>query len=71
MNNIYDCLNTKSLFNNNQYNTTLNPSGAIKTFLFEALKYFLNLTKIKTGKKSKLPCFKGFANTINTILQFL
>lgn len=57
MNNLFDCLNSRSLFSH-------------KTFLLEASKYFLNLTKIKKGKISQPPCFKGFTQTINAILQF-
>lgn len=70
MNNLFDCLNSRSLFSHNQYNAALNHSGTVKTFLLEASKYFLNLTKIKKGKISQPPCFKGFTQTINAILQF-
>ncbi|KAL4100861.1 hypothetical protein QTP88_020890 [Uroleucon formosanum] len=70
MNNLFDCLNSRSLFSHNQYNAALNHSGTVKTFLLEASKYILNLTKIKKGKISQPPCFKGFTQTINAILQF-
>lgn len=70
MNNLFDCVNSRSLFSHNQYNEALNHSGTVKTFLLEASKYFLNLTKIKKGKISQPPCFRGFTQTINAILQF-
>lgn len=70
MNNLFDCVNSRSLFSHNQYNAALNHSGTVKTFLLEASKYFLNLTKIKKGKISQPPCFRGFTQTINAILQF-
>jgi len=44
--------------------------GNIKTFLLDALQYFPNLKKIKNGKISQPPCFKGFTQTINGVLQF-
>lgn len=70
INNLFDCLNSESLFSNNPYNSALTHSGIVKTFLLDASKYFLNLKKIKNGKISQPPCFKGFTQTINGILQF-
>ncbi|KAL4126514.1 hypothetical protein QTP88_010736 [Uroleucon formosanum] len=70
MNNLFDCLNSRSLYSNNPYNAALTHTGIVKTFLINASKYFVNLKKIKKGKISQPPCFKGFTQTINAILQF-
>lgn len=70
MNKLFDCLNSRSLFSSNPYNSALNHSGTVKTFLLKASEYFLNLKKIKKGKISQPPCFKGFTQTINAILSF-
>lgn len=70
MNNLFDCLNSRSLYSNNPYNSALTHTGIVKTFLVNASKYFINLKKIKKGKISQPSCFKGFTQTINAILQF-
>lgn len=70
MNNLFDCLNSRSLYNCNPYKTALTHSGNVKIFLLESLNYFSNLKKIKNGKISQPPSFKGFTQTINGILQF-
>ena len=70
MNNLFDCLNSRSLYCNNPYNSALTHTGIVKTFLINASKYFINLKKIKKGKISQPPCFKGLTQTINAILQF-
>ena len=36
----------------------------------EASQYFTNLFKLKKGKLTQPPCFKGFQQTINGVLQF-
>lgn len=48
--NLFEYFYSRSLFSHNSYNSTLNHSGTVKTFLLEVLKYFLNLTKIKNKK---------------------
>jgi hypothetical protein len=70
MNNLFDCLNSRSLYSNNPYNSVLTHTGTVETFLINALKYFINLKRTKKGKFSQRPCFKGFTQTINDILQF-
>jgi hypothetical protein len=60
MNNLFDCLNSSSLYSSNPYNCTLTHAGNVKIFLLDASNYFSNLKKIKNGKISKPPCFKGF-----------
>lgn len=70
MNNLFDCLNSRSLYSSNPYNCALTHSGNVKTFLLAALNYFSNLKKIKNGKISQPPCFKGFSQSIKGILQF-
>ncbi|KAL4135077.1 hypothetical protein QTP88_006734 [Uroleucon formosanum] len=70
INNLFDCLNSRSLYTNNPYNSALTHTGVVKTFLLDALQYFIILKKIKKGKISQPPCIKGFTQTINIILQF-
>lgn len=36
INNLFDCLNSKSLCRNNPYNSILTHSGIVKTFLLDA-----------------------------------
>jgi hypothetical protein len=38
LNNLFDCLNSRSLYNNNPYNTTLMHTRIVKTFLVNASK---------------------------------
>ncbi|KAF0748914.1 Transposable element P transposase [Aphis craccivora] len=70
INNLFDCLNSRSLYSNIPYNSALTHSEIVKTFLINASKYLINLKKIKKGKIPQPPCFKGFTQTINVILQF-
>lgn len=70
INNLFDCLNSRSLYSNNPYRCALTNSGTVMNFLKEASPYFLNLKKLKNGKLTQPPCFKGFTQTINGVLQF-
>ncbi|KAL4153780.1 hypothetical protein QTP88_001613 [Uroleucon formosanum] len=70
INHLFDCLNSKSLYSHNPYLYSLTDLGTVKNFLIEASQYFTNLQKLKKGKLSQPPCFKGFTQTINGVLQF-
>ncbi|KAL4149559.1 hypothetical protein QTP88_003486 [Uroleucon formosanum] len=70
INNLFDRLNSRSLYSNNAYLCALTDVGTVKNFLIGASQYFTNLQKLKRGKLTQSPCFKGFTRTINGILQF-
>lgn len=40
MNNLFDCLNSRSLYSSNPYNCAFTHSGNINIFLLDALNYF-------------------------------
>lgn len=70
INHLFDCLNSKSLYSHNPYLCALTDLGTVKQFLIGASLYFTNLQKLKKGKLTQPPCFKGFTQTINGVLQF-
>lgn len=70
VNKLFDCLNSRTLFSKNPYNCALSDSGIVKPFLIEVSTYFQNIQKIKNGKQTTPPCFKGLTQTINGILYF-
>lgn len=43
INNLFDCLNSRSLYSNNPYRCALTNSGTVMNFLIEASQYFINL----------------------------
>jgi len=67
---LFDCLNSRTLFSKNPYNCALSDSSIVKPYLIEASTYFQNIQKIKNGKQTTPPCFKGLKQTINRILYF-
>jgi hypothetical protein len=50
INNLFDCLNSRSLYTNNPYLCALTDVGTVKTFLMGASQYFINLEKLKKRK---------------------
>jgi hypothetical protein len=70
INNLFDCLNSRFLYSHNLYLCALTDSGTVIHFLLEASQYFTDLHKLKKGKLTQPPCFKGFKQTINGVLQF-
>ena len=70
INHLFDCLNSRSLYSHNPYLCALTDVGTVKNFLIGASQYFTNLQKLKKGKLTQPPCFKGFTQTINGVLQF-
>lgn len=70
VNKLFDCLNSRTLFSKNAYSCALSDTGIVKPFLIEASTYFENVQKIKNGKTTTPPCFKGLTQTINGILYF-
>lgn len=42
MNNLFDCLNIRSLYNYNPYKYVLTDFRLVKSFLILVLKYFIN-----------------------------
>lgn len=69
INNLFDCLNSRSLYSRNPYCCALTYSGIVHNFLKDAAQYFKNIKKLKNGKLSQPPCITGFTQTINGILQ--
>lgn len=53
-NKLFDCLNSRTLFGKNRYNCALTDSGAVKSFLLDALNYFIDLVKINRNGKITL-----------------
>lgn len=70
INHLFDCLNSRSLYSQNPFLCALTDSGTVHNFLKESSQYFTNLQKLRKGKLSQPPCFKGFTQTINGVLQF-
>lgn len=68
MNNLFDCLNSKSLISSNPYKCALSDIGKVKPFLIEFSTYFKDLQKYRKGKLTRPLCFNGFTQTINGIL---
>lgn len=69
MDTLFDCLNIK--YNKNIYNCALSDAISVKHFLLNASTYFDGLYKFsKKGKTTRPPCFNGFTQTINGVLQF-
>jgi len=69
MNKLFGCLNSRTLINSNPYNCALSDVGKVKPFLIKASTYFTNMHKYKKGKMTHPPCFNGFTQTINGILN--
>lgn len=67
---LFDCLNSRTLYNSNSYKSALTNNSKVKDFLSKACDYFKNLVKLKNEKVTQLPCFNGFIQTINGVLQF-
>jgi len=67
---LFDCLNSRTLYNSNPYNCALTNNSIVKDFLSKACDYFKNLVKLKNEKVTRPPCFNGFIQTINGVLQF-
>uniref|UniRef100_A0A2S2NPA0 Transposable element P transposase n=1 Tax=Schizaphis graminum TaxID=13262 RepID=A0A2S2NPA0_SCHGA len=71
MNRLFDCLNSRSLYSKNIYNCALSDTNCVKQFLINASSYFVDMYKLsKKEKITRPPCFNGFTQTINGVLQF-
>jgi hypothetical protein len=55
INNLFDCLNSKSLYGHDPYLCAITDSGIVKNFLIKASQYFTNLQKLKKGKITQPP----------------
>uniref|UniRef100_A0A2S2P4P3 Transposable element P transposase n=1 Tax=Schizaphis graminum TaxID=13262 RepID=A0A2S2P4P3_SCHGA len=67
---LFDCLNSRTLYSSNPYNSALTDNSIVKDFLSKATDFFKNLVKLKNGKVTRPPCFNGFIQTINGVLSF-
>jgi hypothetical protein len=71
MNRLFDCLNSRSWYSKNIYNCTLSDTNCVKKLLIYASSYFADMYKLsKKVKITWLPCFNGFIQTTNGVLQF-
>lgn len=70
MNNLFDCLNSMSLYSNNPYNSALTHTRIVKTFLISTSKYFINLKKSKKEKLHNQHALKGLRKLFMLFYNF-
>lgn len=51
INNLFDCLNSRTLYSSNPYKSALTDNNIVKDFLSKASDYFKNLVKLKKTEK--------------------
>lgn len=74
INTLFDCLNSRSLYSENNYNCALSDANCVKQFLLDASSYFVHMFKrIDKGEITYLShpsCFDGFTQTVKGVLSF-
>lgn len=63
---LFDCLNSKELFDPNLYKCALQKDNHVYIYLQEMIHYFKN---ISAKTKNKIYCFDGMIQTLNGILE--
>lgn len=71
INNLFDCLNSRTITSKNPYNSALIENSVVQNTLKDALEFLPKVVKIdrSTQRFSKPPCFTGLIQTVRGVLS--